>query len=132
MSRRVLWQPKVRLDSSPTGTEEWDAWLSENALQPTWDPDQARVRIDKIARWLARGWSFFLVYLIFAQGIGTGVHLELPFTGRSLPIGPTFHLQSTEFVAVVTTTTISVFGFLVIVSRALFKSAVEKERAGDA
>lgn len=117
------------MDSTPTGVEEWEAWLSEAALQPTWDPDKARVRIDKIARRLATSWSIFLAYLILAQGLGRAVFLDVPFTRYYVQLFPKYHLESTEFVAVVTTTTASVFGFLIIVSRALFKDDAKAENA---
>jgi hypothetical protein len=119
--RRAPSPPEIRLDPTPTGDEEYRDWLSEADLTPTWNPDAARTRIDKIARRLAIFWSVFLVYMIIAQGNGDGVVLRLPWQ-RHIILVPHFHLQASEFIAVVTTTTASVFGFLVIVARYLFKA----------
>lgn len=60
-----------------------------------------------------------LIYIIFAQGVETGWRVEIG--GLSIPVLPVFQLDKTEFIAVVTTTTAAVFGFLVIVARGLFK-----------
>ena len=59
------------------------------------------------------------MYLVIAQGNGDG------YTQRiwrwDFRILTTFNLESSEFIAVFTTTTASVFGFLVIVANYLFK-----------
>lgn len=121
---------RIELDKTPSGNEEYEDWLDPQRLEPlTWNPDQARVRIDAISRRLARYWSIFLVYLIFAQGIKTGVKVQIPFSDWQFHILPVFKLEPTEFIAVVTTTTASVFGFLVIVSRALFKNEAATNNA---
>ena len=114
-------KPEVRLDSTPTGDEEYRDWEVPEKLIPTWDPDKARTRIDKISRGLAMLWSVFLIYVILAQGNKDGVWLPLPYTDAELRVVPSFNLAASEFVAVVTTTTAAVFGFLVIVANHLFK-----------
>lgn len=120
--RRTRSPLEIRLDPTPSGDEEYRDWLEESSLTPKWDPDAARTRIDKIARRLAIFWSLFLVYMIMAQGNADGVALPIPWTSRTLIVVPRFHLEPSEFIAVVTTTTASVFGFLVIVARYLFKA----------
>lgn len=127
----LLRSTKLRLDRTPSGSEEYEDWLIPESLAPTWDPDAARLRIDTIARNLARWWSFFLIYLIIAQGNKDGVRVLIPWTERVVPIVPVFHLEPTEFIAVVTTTTASVFGFLVIVARALFKSQEQPDKPSE-
>jgi hypothetical protein len=119
--RRSHSEPEIVLDSTPSGGEEYRDWLSEPALKPEWNPDAARSRIDRIARRLAVLWSLFLIYTIFAQANGDGYTMPLPWVGWSLRLVPKFHLEPSEFIAVVTTTTVSVFGFLVIVANHLFK-----------
>lgn len=120
--RRNPSEPEVRLDPTPTGDEEYRDWLEPGSLAPTWDPDKARTRTDKIARHLAMFWSVFLVYIIIAQGNSDGVTLSLPWTEWELRLVPAFSLEPSEFIAVVTTTTAAVFGFLVIVARHLFRA----------
>lgn len=120
-SRRPPSAPEIRLDPTPTGDEEYRDWLDERSLTPEWNPDAARTRVDKIARRLALVWSLFLVFIIMAQGIGEGVSVLLPFYNVRVPLLPKFSLDPSEFIAVVTTTTASVFGFLIIVARYLFK-----------
>ena len=117
--------PLLKLDRTPTYEEEVRAFSSEGAYKGT-DPfneDRAKGRIDSIARWLAVVWSAFLIYVIFAQGIGTGVTIEWETEGgvaKRISLLPVFHLESADFIAVVTTTTAAVFGFLVIVTNHLF------------
>lgn len=53
------------------------------------------------------------------QGFNRAISFVL--FGLCITIFPKFHLGQGEFIAVVTTTTASVFGFLVIISRGLFK-----------
>lgn len=115
-------QPEIILDDTPTGDEEFQAWLSPEILQKKWDPDAARTRIDRISRRLATFWSFFLVYIIIAQGNGDGYTFPWKFLGLSWRPLMSFHLPPSEFIAVVTTTTVTVFGFLVIVANHLFKT----------
>lgn len=115
--------PRLRLDSTPTGEEEFADWNDERRLSGEWDPNAARTRIEKISRTLVVSWSLFLAYIILAQGFRKGF-LVLWL----IPVAPAFHLESSEFIAVVTTTTLSVFGFLIIVSRHLFSA---KESDGD-
>lgn len=111
--------PKVRLENSPSGEEEAEAFgdLVE-ARGDSFDEEKAKIRVDKIARRLALAWTIFLWYIIFAQGQKNGANLSFwPYW----PVQPKFHLAEGEFIAVVTTTTASVFGFLVIVARHLFR-----------
>jgi hypothetical protein len=75
---------------------------------------------------LAIAWSLFLGWIILAQGFTDDKTLFL-----IIPISGDFKLESSEFIAVVTTTTASVFGFLIIVARHLFsgsESAKEKDK----
>lgn len=124
--------PLLKLDRTPTYEEELRAFGSEEAYKGTkpFNEDQAKGRIDSIARWLAIVWSTFLIYIIFAQGIGTGLALEWTTEGgvaERVPIMPVFHLESADFIAVVTTTTAAVFGFLVIVTNHLFFKRDKKD-----
>ena len=50
MPRPRPWQPKVRLDATASEAEEWNDWTNRKAVQGIWNPDGARVRIDRIAR----------------------------------------------------------------------------------
>lgn len=117
-SKLSLWQPKRRLDETPTGDEEFRDWTNEPAVSGEWDPDAARSRIDRISRRLAVYWSMFLIWMILAQGFG-----DDKFTLFGVDLGGSFHLESGEFIAVVTTTTATVFGFLVIVARHVFSGS---------
>lgn len=109
-------EPKRALDDTPTGDEEFRDWNDQPLVSgENWDADAARIRIDRIARALAIGWSLFLVWVILAQGYDTD-HLIFWLW----PIQGSFNLETSEFIAVVTTTTASVFGFLIIVARDLF------------
>lgn len=114
----------LSLDSTPTGEEEYrdfdDIELARGST--TFDEDKAKTRVDRIARRLAISWTILLVYIIFAQGIKTGVSVQI--CSLSVPIMPKFSLTPSEFIAVVTTTTASVFGFLVIVANHLFRRQV--------
>lgn len=110
-------EPRRLLDDTPTGDEEFRDWNDEPRVSGDWDPDAARTRIDRMARALAVLWSLFLAWIILAQGYDTD-HFFLSL----LPIHGAFHLESGEFIAVVTTTTATVFGFLVIVTRHLFSN----------
>jgi hypothetical protein len=111
-----------KLDPTPTFEEELRDFEFEEAYAGTepYDPDAARMRIDKIARRLALVWSIFLIYIILAQGLPRGWRVRVE--SHEFWIIPIFKLETAEFVAVVTTTTAAVFGFLVIVSRHLFQS----------
>lgn len=84
-----------------------------------YDESEAKARIDALARWLATVWTVFLMYIVIAQGNGDGFTLNV--FGWSARLMPNFHLESGEFIAVFTTTTASVFGFLVIVANYLFR-----------
>jgi hypothetical protein len=109
-------EPKRALDDTPTGDEEFRDWNDQLLVSgENWDENAARIRIDRIARALALGWSSFLVWVILAQGYSSNHHFMW-----LLPIHGEFHLETSEFIAVVTTTTASVFGFLIIVARDLF------------
>lgn len=111
---------ELALDPTPTGEEEAEAFLDiRTARGDSYNVEKAKIRIDRIARWLAICWTGFLWYVILAQGHKTGFH---PHFNRYYPLQPVFQLKEGEFIAVVTTTTVSVFGFLVIVARHLFKS----------
>lgn len=83
-----------------------------------YNEDQAKTRIDRLARRLAGGWALFLVYIVIAQGNKDGMRLKV--CGWDIPLLPAFELESSEFIAVFTTTTVAVFGFLVIVTNYLF------------
>lgn len=80
---------------------------------------EAKQRIDTLARWLASVWTIFLMYLVIAQGNKDGAVLTL--FDHQVRVLPAFALAKEEFIAVFTTTTASVFGFLVIVANHLFK-----------
>lgn len=110
---------ELQLDDSPTGEEEEAAFPDlRKARGDEYDEDKAKVRIDRIARWLAILWTGFLWYIILAQATRGGF---VWFLGFMVTAQQPFHLESSEFIAVVTTTTASVFGFLVIVANSLFK-----------
>lgn len=116
VSSLVRSEPKRTLDDTPTGDEEFRDWNDEPLVSgENWDPDAARIRIDRISRTLAICWSLFLAWVILAQGFDTD-HVIFWLW----PIQGSFHLETSEFIAVVTTTTATVFGFLVIVARHLF------------
>ena len=55
------------------------------------------------------------MYIIMAQGHRTG------FVLWDTHLLPKFKMETAEFIAVVTTTTASVFGFLIIVANFVFK-----------
>lgn len=113
-------EPKLWLDTSPTGEEEARDWLNEARVMGLhYNTDKAKTRIDRIARRLAIFWTAFLAYLILAQGNSDGTTLHA--FGTVWQVVPKFNLQPSEFIAIVTTTTISVFGFLVIVANHLFR-----------
>jgi len=112
-------RPELRLDPTPTGEEEARDFNDPPKARGIYNKDAAKTRVDRIARHLAVAWTVILTYLIFAQGQPSGVYINIH--GVVLHSAPPFHLQPSEFIAVVTTTTISVFGFLVIVANHLFK-----------
>jgi hypothetical protein len=56
--------------------------------------------------------------MILAQGLG-----DNDFSLWGMSLGGSFHLETSEFIAVVTTTTATVFGFLVIVARHVFNGS---------
>lgn len=126
VSKLLNLKPKRRLDITPTGGEEYDAWNFQSLLQGDWNPDAARIRIDRISRTLAIAWSLFLGWIILAQGFDKDKTLFWV-----IPIAADFKLQSGEFIAVVTTTTASVFGFLIIVARHLFSGSDSKDKKND-
>lgn len=109
---------EIELDASPSGEQEAIAFLDIKTARGDYDEEKAKIRIDAIARGLAISWTVFLWYIILAQGHKVGWH---PHIYRYIPLLPTFHLAEGEFIAVVTTTTASVFGFLVIVANYLFR-----------
>ena len=111
---------KLNLDDTPTGEEELDAFYDQNrAMGVPYNEDDAKFRIDRLARWLAFTWTAFLMYIVLAQGNRDGT--AITFFGKTFQILPKFNLASGEFIAVFTTTTAAVFGFLVIVANYLFK-----------
>jgi len=110
---------EIALEPSPSGEAEASAFPDLPQARGDWNPDKARVRIDRIARRLAVSWTAFLWVLIFLQGRRVGYHPH--DFGRFIPLIPAFHLEESAFIAVVTTTTASVFGFLVIIANHLFK-----------
>jgi hypothetical protein len=112
---------RLRLDQTPTGAEEYEDFEDQNSLMGLYDEDDAKLRIDKLARRLALGWTAFLMYIVLAQGNADGTVISI--CGWTIPVMPRFNLESGEFIAVFTTTTASVFGFLVIVANYLFKRA---------
>lgn len=112
-----LWQ----LDPTPTWEEERRDFPQEDAAtgEKPYSKDEGRNRLDAVAHNLAKVWSFFLVYVIVAQGVKGGLSVVL---GEwRWWIVPPFHLETAAFIAVVTTTTATVMGFLVLVGRWLFK-----------
>ncbi|RWN17323.1 MAG: hypothetical protein EOR94_20770 [Mesorhizobium sp.] len=117
--------PFRQLDPTPTFEEEvrdFQDFGAYSGFEP-FDGEAAKTRIDKIARRLAITWSAFLIYIILAQGFETGWSVWLLVKAndwRQVYLIRPFHLGTTEFVAVVTTTTASVFGFLIIVANHLF------------
>jgi hypothetical protein len=88
-------------------------------FDPPYREGAAKTRIDMLARRLAFFWTLFLMYIVMAQGNADGTAIR--FFGKTFQVVPKFHLESSEFIAVFTTTTASVFGFLVIVANHLFK-----------
>jgi hypothetical protein len=86
-----------------------------------YDEAKAKTRIDSLARNLAIVWTIFLIYIVLAQGNKDGAIWHI--CGISFQVLPKFNLESSEFIAVFTTTTASVFGFLVIVASYLFKNS---------
>lgn len=89
----------------------------------SYDEEAAKIRLDRIAHRLAVFWSIFLVAVIMMQGIKTGLQLPFPFPilgYQAIWVLPKFDLEGSEFIAVVTTTTATVFGFLTIVAGYLF------------
>lgn len=80
---------------------------------------EAKTRIDRLSRQLATAWAFFLMYIVIAQGNADGTSVVI--FGYQLQLLPKFHLGEAEFIAVFTTTTAAVFGFLVIVANHLFR-----------
>ncbi len=123
--------PKVTLDPTPSGTAEGNALAtgSEDIASGklVYSPEHAKLRIDTIARWLAICWSLFLAYLVLCQGFSSGIllHILNPVYKSYFEMKP-FKLGSAEFIAVVTTTTASVFGFLVIVASHLFRAPKDR------
>ena len=109
----------VKLDSTPSGQEEYADW-NDLPRASGWNIDDAKMRVDKIAHSLVRLWSLFLMWIIVAQGNADGTTLQL--FGWDIQILPKFSMRGPEFIAVVTTTTASVFGFLLIVANHLFRS----------
>lgn len=126
--------PLLKLDPTPTFEEEVRDFpdLAAYSGSKPFDGEAAKTRIDTIARWLAIVWSVFLSYIILAQGFRSGLLVFIPCTTpeRSFYLIRPFHLETAEFVAVVTTTTIAVFGFLVIVANHLFyRRSADKDGA---
>lgn len=112
-------QVRLRLDDSPSGEEEEQDFPDQRrAMGVPYDEDDAKHRIDSLARNLARVWTVFLMYIVIAQGVKTGISFS--FFGREIHLVPKFDLETGEFIAVFTTTTASVFAFLLIVANYLF------------
>lgn len=89
-----------------------------------YDEEAAKIRLDKIAHRLAVAWSIFLVVVIMMQGLKTGLQISFPspiLGYEAMWVLPKFDLEGAQFIAVVTTTTATVFGFLTIVAGYLFK-----------
>jgi hypothetical protein len=113
---------KLSLDSTPTGEEEQREFPNQaSAMGLPYDEGPAKTRIDGLARRLAIAWTIFLIYIVIAQGHKYGAALVI--FGVKFWIIPEFHLDKAEFIAVFTTTTGAVFGFLVIVANHLFKKS---------
>jgi hypothetical protein len=115
-------EPRLRLDATPSGEEENRDFSDQNramGFDPPYREGAAKTRIDMLARRLAFFWTLFLMYIVMAQGNADGTAIR--FFGKTFQVVPKFHLESSEFIAVFTTTTASVFGFLVIVANHLFK-----------
>lgn len=114
----------VSINRSPSGEEERIALANPDEDEASgarpYNEDSAKLRIDVLARFLAVAWSLFLSYLILCQGLGESIIPKVD--GRYIYFeSHRFHLDRAEFIAVVTTTTVSVFGFLVIVANYLFR-----------
>ena len=114
---------QLKLDRTPSGAEEArDFQNQKRAMGVPCNEDDAKFRIDKLARRLARVWTAFLMYIVIAQGIKDGASFEI--LGCKITYIPKFNLETAEFIAVFITTTASVFAFLVIVANYLFKRRV--------
>lgn len=117
--------PLLKLDPTPTFDEEVRDFSNPKAYsgEKPFDGEAAKTRIDSIARRLAVTWTIFLAYVILGQGYRDGLQIWYQ-TGlgewSSFYLIRPFRLETAEFVAVVTTTTLTVFGFLVIVANHLF------------
>ena len=117
--------PLLQLDPTPTFEEEVRDFQDFGAYSGSkpFDGEAAKTRIDRFARRLAVTWSVFLIYIILAQGFETGFSINIQVEQndwRQIYLVRPFHLGTAEFIAVVTTTTASVFGFLIIVANHLF------------
>lgn len=117
--KRLYSEVKLQLDSTPTGVEESRNFTNQSkAMGFPCKEGEAKTRIDSLARRLATGWTLFLMYIVLAQDNGDGAVIRI--LNRTIQILPRFKLSTPEFVAVFTTTTAAVFGFLVIVANHLF------------
>jgi hypothetical protein len=115
----------LKLDPSPSFEEEVRDFGNPDAYSGAkpFDGEAAKTRIDSIARRLAIVWTAFLAYIILAEGLKDGWEVSYQNGAgewSSFYLIRPFHLEGPDFIAVVTTTTISVFGFLVIVANHLF------------
>lgn len=101
----------VVLDRSPSGTEEFDFFSSEEerAKRLRNDSDlqdmKERIRYANNAYGITQAWVGFLIVITISQ-----------FSLKPLNMG----LGTTEFVTVITTTTVSILGFWLLVGQYLF------------
>jgi hypothetical protein len=69
-------------------------------------------------------WVAFLLTITLMQGTGaTGINHVASFFGAVAPVDPTFRLEQWAFVAVFSSTTITIFGLAMVVGRYLFGGA---------
>ncbi len=117
------------IDETPSGPEE--EWHFEHPLAHVSETDtrdalenhdysldiEGKEDFRKFAKRVGWGWTLLLVIVVLAQGFDF-----IPFT-----------LKTEEFIAVVTTTTASIFGLTYVVGRYLYgsKAYVSKTAAGD-
>ena len=94
----------LSLDRTPSGEEEERDFPDPEKASGAayYDVEEARIRIDALSRLLAWIWTGFLIIVITLQGLQV------------------FHLRNSEFIAVISTTTVAIFGFLVIVAKYVF------------
>ncbi len=104
-------EERVELDPDPSGAEEFDFFSSEEerAKRLRNDSDlqdmKERIRYANNAYGITQAWVGFLIVITISQ-----------FSLKPLNMG----LGTTEFVTVITTTTVSILGFWLLVGQYLF------------